>query len=212
MEKSKKTDSEIQDVTQVRIGRRRLLETMTVAGGALAASALIPDRWVKPVAKLGALPAHAQTSPVLGTGDLQVTVTWDTDDTDVDTFVIEPDGTVVWWGMMQGPTATLDYDNTEGFGPENVFVPAGDAADGVYHVYVGYYSGEVPTTVTIRITTFDGTPQQQQQTFTRELVTADGNDTVFAVADITFPAGTIVEQCGAIPHPMGVLAAAGQKD
>jgi hypothetical protein len=44
-----------------RIGRRQLLKTLVVAGGA-AASTLLPGRWVKPLVKVGALPAHAQAS------------------------------------------------------------------------------------------------------------------------------------------------------
>jgi hypothetical protein len=43
-------------------GRRKLLKAATVAGGAVAASALLPGSWRKPVATVGGLPAHAQTS------------------------------------------------------------------------------------------------------------------------------------------------------
>jgi hypothetical protein len=46
---------------QARIGRRQLLKTLIVAGGA-AASTLLPGRWVKPLVEVGALPAHAQAS------------------------------------------------------------------------------------------------------------------------------------------------------
>ena len=198
-------------IAEIRIGRRRLLEALTLASGALAASALLPNEWVKPVATQGALPSQDDTSPVLGTGDLQVTVTWDTDESDIDTFVIEPTGEVVWYLNLSGPTATLDFDNTEGFGPENVFVPAGGAAPGIYKVYVGFYDwdgdGPAPAiTVTIRITVFDGTPAMEQETFTRVLTVPDYNATVFAVADIGFPAGTICEMMGSIPRPAAAAA------
>ncbi len=202
---------------EMRMGRRRLIETLGLAGGALAASALLPSKWVKPVASQSITPTPQETSPVLGTGDLQVTVTWDTDQTDIDTWVQEPSGFWVYWSDEAGPTATLDYDDTDGYGPENVFVPAGGAAAGVYKVYVGYYGYDwttggassaeddpppaPPTSVSIRITTFDGTPQKQQQTFTRQLTEADGTCNLFAVADVTFPGGTIVEKTGTIMNP-----------
>ena len=45
--------------------RRTLLKAATVAGGAVAASALLPGSWRKPVATVGGLPAHAQTSQTI---------------------------------------------------------------------------------------------------------------------------------------------------
>ena len=188
-------------------GRRRLLKAMGLAAGGVAASTLVPDKWAKPGVRVGTLPALAQTSPVLGTGDLQVTVTWDTDCTDIDTYVQEPDGTWVWYGNETGTTAALDVDDTYGLGPENVFVAPGTAAAGVYKAYVGYYDSDCdtevppPTLVTIRITVFDGTPARQQVTFTRTLTTPDRNETLFEVAWIEFPAGTITEKTGTIAEP-----------
>jgi hypothetical protein len=217
MEESKVQRTVSERLAETKMGRRRLIETLGLAGGALAASALLPSKWVKPVASQSATPTTDETSPVLGTGDLQVTVTWDTDGTDIDTWVQEPSGFWVYWGDEEGPTATLDVDDTDGFGPENVFVPAGGAAAGVYKVYVGYYwDDEIeeeeaagaareyqarPTDVTIRITTFDGAPQMQQATFHRLLTMADGTCTLFAVANVTFPAGSIVEQTGTMENP-----------
>lgn len=46
-------------------GRRRLLKAAAVAGGATAAAALLPGSWKKPVATIGGLPAHAQTSQAI---------------------------------------------------------------------------------------------------------------------------------------------------
>jgi hypothetical protein len=42
--------------------RRKLLKIAAAAGGAVAATAIIPGSWTKPIAQIGALPAHAQTS------------------------------------------------------------------------------------------------------------------------------------------------------
>jgi hypothetical protein len=43
-------------------GRRTLLKAVLAAGGAAAAATVLPGSWSKPVAGIGALPAHAQTS------------------------------------------------------------------------------------------------------------------------------------------------------
>lgn len=42
--------------------RRRLLKTLIVTGGAVAASTLLPGKWVKPIVEVGVLPVHAQAS------------------------------------------------------------------------------------------------------------------------------------------------------
>lgn len=47
------------------ISRRQALKVLAAAGGAIAASTLIPSRWSKPVVEAGVLPAHAQQmSPI----------------------------------------------------------------------------------------------------------------------------------------------------
>ncbi len=185
---------------EVRLGRRRLLEAIAAAGGALAASALLPNKWAKPVVTASSLLSEPTTSPVLGTGDLQVTLTWNTDETDVDLFVQEPDGTWTCY-YSEGTTSELDVDDTDGYGPENIYVAPGEADDGVYKVYVGFYSGEGCTTATIKITTFDNTPQKQTATFIRQSCEWDYDDTLYCVAEVTFPGGTIVEKTCTISEP-----------
>ncbi len=44
------------------LGRRELLKALTAGGGAIAASAMLSGKWVKPVVEVGVLPAHAQSS------------------------------------------------------------------------------------------------------------------------------------------------------
>ncbi len=44
------------------LSRREVLKALGAIGGAAAASALLPEKWVKPVVEAGVLPAHAQTS------------------------------------------------------------------------------------------------------------------------------------------------------
>lgn len=188
------------DLREVRMGRRRLLEAIAAASGALAASAFLPDKWTKPVVAMQNLAPAPTTSPVLGTGDLQVTLTWDTDETDVDLFVQEPDGSWTCY-YSEGTTSILDVDDTDGYGPENIYVAPGEAMAGIYKVYVGFYSGEGCTTATITITTFDNTPQQQMAAFTRQSCEWDSDETLYCVAEVTFPAGTIVETNCTISEP-----------
>lgn len=47
---------------QVDEGRRKLVKAVAIGGGAVAAAAAIPGAWKKPLATVGGLPAHAQTS------------------------------------------------------------------------------------------------------------------------------------------------------
>lgn len=202
------------------LSRRHLLKALAATGGAAAASSLLPSKWVKPVVDVGLLPAHAQVSPPLGTGDLQATLTWDTGNpnaqscsmdngtsggVDIDVHVIEPNGDHVYFANRTGSTAQLDVDNQVALGPENIFVPPGGAAAGVYQVYVVYYCGQVPTQATIRIRVFADTAQEQSQTFVRTLNAADFA-VGYNVANVTFPGGTIQETTGT--RPSAVLLSA----
>jgi hypothetical protein len=47
---------------EVNDGRRKLIKAAAVAGGAAVAAGALPGEWKKPLATVGGLPAHAQTS------------------------------------------------------------------------------------------------------------------------------------------------------
>lgn len=49
------------------VSRRRLLKVLAAAGGAVAASTLLPGKWARPVVEVGVLPAHAQITPGVAT-------------------------------------------------------------------------------------------------------------------------------------------------
>jgi len=182
-------------------GRRDALKVL----GAAAALQAVPKNWKRPFTSMGSAPAFAQGTD-LGTGDLQVTLTWDTDLTDLDLYVLEPDGTWVYYSNPVGTTASLDVDDVDGFGPENIFVPPGSAAAGTYSTAVDLYSLHgvtSDTNATIRVTTFDGTPGEQQQTFNRVLTPADESFGTlgFWVANIAFPSGNITNRTGTVGLP-----------
>jgi hypothetical protein len=55
----------LEETPEKTLGRRELLKVLAAAGGAVAASSLLPGEWAKPVVEVGVLPAHAQVSGVL---------------------------------------------------------------------------------------------------------------------------------------------------
>ncbi len=95
--------------------------------------------------------------------DLRVTITWNTDATDVDLWVVEPDGNKCYYGTPKTPSGELSQDLRQGYGPERYV--AAKAQQGVYRVVVHYFSpnpnllaGE--THVQVVVTRFAGTPRE----------------------------------------------------
>ncbi len=80
-----------------------------------------------------------------GDGDVKFTLTWD-NDTDLDLYVTEPSGDVIWFGNKFSTTGgQLDTDDQDGEGPENIFWPTDFARPGSYRVEVKMYSGNKET-------------------------------------------------------------------
>jgi hypothetical protein len=96
--------------------------------------------------------------------DLRVTITWNTDATDVDLWVIEPDGTKCFYKNAKTPSGgQLSQDQTQGYGPERYEIS--QAPKGEYRVIVHYFSpnrnllgGE--SHVQVVVTRNAGTPQE----------------------------------------------------
>lgn len=76
-----------------------------------------------------------------GYGDIQVNLTWD-NETDLDLHVFDPIGNEVFY---ENPSTsygmTLDVDDIDGIGPENIYWSVQNAPLGTYSVYVNYYDG-----------------------------------------------------------------------
>ena len=88
------------------------------------------------------IPEEGTVEPVLQTGDVQVTLRWNTSD-DLDLIVIDPAGDIVDFGSPTSPSGgQLDVDangfcQTQNFSPvENIFWPTGAAPNGQYLAYV----------------------------------------------------------------------------
>ncbi len=191
-----------------KLTRRELLKVSLGTMGALALANL--PNWNKPALRVGVLPAHAQTS--LDLNDLLVRLTWDTGETepsngdkmtsDLDLEVWEPDGSYSSYNYQNGTTGHGGIDNQWGFGPEVVYVLAGDAMDGTYEVWIDMHAGPIPTTATVRVEVFTGTPQYQVRTYTYTFTDLSGGETKYYPGDdilictITFPGGIIAAAKG----------------
>jgi hypothetical protein len=111
---------------------------------------------------LSGTPTSNRDEPVLGTGDVQVTLRWDAP-VDLDLHVIDPAGEEIWYSnRFSSSGGNLDVDANAGCGSlmtnpvENIFWPTGEAPAGKYQVSVVYYTncshtGPVNYTVTIKL-------------------------------------------------------------
>jgi uncharacterized protein YfaP (DUF2135 family) len=102
--------------------------------------------------------------------DLRVTISWNTDATDVDLWVIEPDGEKCFYSHNKTKSGgELSQDMTQGYGPERYQTKK--AQKGTYRVMVHYYrvnpnllAGE--THVNVTVTKYAGTPQEKRERHT----------------------------------------------
>jgi len=84
---------------------------------------------------------QAPNQPVLGTGDVQVTLAW-SDGADLDLHVVDPGGAETWYGnTTSASSGQLDHDTRPQCGDdnthyENIFWPPGGAPHGQYSVYI----------------------------------------------------------------------------
>jgi hypothetical protein len=108
--------------------------------------------------------------PSRAQADLRVTISWNTDATDVDLWVIEPDGEKCFYQHNKTKSGgELSQDMTQGYGPERYQIQK--AQKGTYRIVVHYYSvnpnllaGE--THVNVTLTKFAGTPQETTERHT----------------------------------------------
>ena len=120
--------------------------------------------------------------------DLRVTISWNTDATDIDLWVIEPDGTKCFYQNRKTLLGgELSEDQTQGYGPERYQMIK--AAPGNYTVIVHYFAqnpnligGE--THVNVAITRHAGTPQE---TVERHNVILKKKDEQVEVARVKVP-------------------------
>ncbi|QCX01639.1 hypothetical protein FGM00_16535 [Aggregatimonas sangjinii] len=108
--------------------------------------------------------ALAYGALISGYGEVKVTLTWDTT-SDIDLWVTEPDGNLIFFNEPQSASGGfLDFDDVDGFGPENIFWTENPPL-GEYLVQVHYYgdNGEGATNYTVQLEV-QGVVQQFQGT------------------------------------------------
>ena len=99
--------------------------------------------------------------------DVRIALAWDTDNTDVDLHVLEPDGEEAYYQHMRTSTGGfLTHDITTGYGPEEYLKK--DAPKGVYKVLANYYGSRQqtllgPATVTATVFTNWGREDEKRQ-------------------------------------------------
>ncbi len=102
--------------------------------------------------------------------EMLVTLTWDTNDTDLDTYVTDPTGDTSWFQhKVTADGGTLDYDVTTGYGPEHWTLLTTNTIryNSPYIVRVHYYSdhGHGPTNYTVTIKLYEGTSREQDYSY-----------------------------------------------
>jgi hypothetical protein len=119
--------------------------------------------------------------------DLRVTISWNTDATDVDLWVIEPDGTKCFYQHNRTKNGgELSQDQTQGYGPERYQVAK--ALKGKYRVLVHYFNSNPnllagETHVNVTVTRFAGTGQEVT---TRHTVILKQKNEAVEVCDVEF--------------------------
>ncbi len=108
--------------------------------------------------------------------DLRVVLTWDTDLTDMDLWVVEPSGEKCYYShALTTIGGAISRDFTQGYGPEEYAVRR--ALAGAYRVQANYYGSRSqsltgPTTVQATVVTDFGRPGEKRQSLTLRLTEA----------------------------------------
>ncbi|HEX2449961.1 MAG TPA: hypothetical protein VHJ69_02410 [Gemmatimonadales bacterium] len=111
-----------------------------------------------PAGAIGPYARLSTTVTTVGTGDVQVTLSWDSD-SDVDLHVIDPAGEEIYYAHTRAASGgELDLDSNagcsiDGVRNENITWPVGAAPRGTYTVRVDYWSscGVPSTSYSVRV-------------------------------------------------------------
>ena len=121
----------------------------------------------------------------LGTGNLQISLSWDTV-ADIDLWVTDPANVKIFYRRTNSPSGgSLDRDDVDGFGPENIFWNR--APDGEYVVQVDFFNGPTfpPTNYVVTVTapgitrTFEGQLSDRDETDQVTRVIKSGDQITF---------------------------------
>jgi hypothetical protein len=113
--------------------------------------------------------------------DLRVVLAWDTDNTDIDLHVIDPNGEEAFYGApLSYQGGRVSPDNTVGYGPEEYSLKK--AKPGIYRVEVNFYGHSQQlisesTTIQLDFFTHYGEKTQKKESVTMRL--KDAKDRIF---------------------------------
>jgi len=105
--------------------------------------------------------------------DLRIVMGWDADNTDIDLWVVDPDGEKAYYGhALTRQGGRMSQDATGGYGPEEFALRI--AKPGIYTVQAQFYGHRqqvlsTTTTVMLRLTTGFGTEPQKDERVTVRL-------------------------------------------
>jgi hypothetical protein len=140
-------------------------------------------------AAIGGYQNEAVTLTTVGTGSIQVSVSWNTP-TDVDLYLVEPGGREIYYGAPTSPAGgRLDLDSNAGCtldnrNNENITYPTGTPPSGQYIVRVNLWSGcNVPQQTTTYVVTVN--VRGNVQTFTGTVTGAGNGGAAGAGTEIT---------------------------
>ena len=121
--------------------------------------------------------------------DITVTLTWNTDSTDVDMHVFDPEGNHAWYNSLTGISGgSLDLDDTDGYGPETFTMET--ATPGEWVVKVRYFDDHgvsAPSTATVKLTLNEQNTQTFTHTFTADQANRDDTSNDWEVIRFNMP-------------------------
>ncbi|MFM6935588.1 MAG: VIT domain-containing protein [Flavobacteriales bacterium] len=109
--------------------------------------------------------------------DIRIVLNWDSDDTDVDLWVTEPDGEKCMYSYpLTANGGRISNDFTQGYGPEEYMIR--NAKKGSYLIQAHYYGDHRPTvngkaTLSVQLYKQYGTTMQYKREITRRLNVTD---------------------------------------
>lgn len=132
-------------------------------------------------------PNNLDTDPFVLTLDVDasvmlVTLTWDKNDTDVDLYVIDPQGDYsAYYHKTTADGGELDYDITTGYGPEHWTLTTSDTIrwdEASYQVRLHYYSdhGNGGTNYVLTVKLYEGTDYETEYVQTGYLGTSNSSN------------------------------------